>query len=52
MCQLKPHVHNGCGFDAWTILIFFPCECRIKDRIKNGKGIFSLKVINGYVQNH
>ena len=29
----------------------FPCDKHIFDNIKNGKGIYSLRVFNGYIQN-
>ena len=44
------HAHNGSGFDTWIILNNLPCDKHIVgDIIKNGKGIISLKVFNGYI---
>ena len=48
--QLNPH--NGSQFDKWIILNILPCDKRIVDIIKNGKGINSLRVSNGYIQNN
>ena len=45
------HAHNGIGFDAWIILNILPCDKRIVDFFKNGKGIFELTIFNGHVQN-
>ena len=48
--NLQMHAHNGSGFDTWIILNNLPCDRRIVgDIIKNGKGIISLKVFNGYI---
>ena len=47
--NLQMHAHNGSGFDTWIILNNLPCDKHIVgDIIKNGKGIISLKVFNGY----
>ena len=44
------HAHNGSGFDTWIILNNLPCDRHIVgDYIKNGKGIISLKIFNGYI---
>ena len=50
-CNLQLHAHNGSGFDSWIILNNLPCDKNIFDNIKNGEGIFSLRVLNGYLQN-
>ena len=47
---LQLHVHNGSSSDTSTILNNLPGGCRLVDLIKNGKGIISLKVFNGYKQ--
>ena len=44
------HAHNGSGFDTWIILNNLPCDKHIVNIIKNGKGIISLKVFNGYIE--
>ena len=41
------HAHNGSGFDTSIVLNNLPCDKRIVNRIKNGKGIIELKVLNG-----
>ena len=46
--QLK--AHNGSGFDTWIVLYNLSCDKRIVNIIKNTKGIFELKVINGYIE--
>ena len=48
---MQLHAHNGSGFDSWIILNNLPCDKHIVDINKNGKGIISLKVFNGYIQN-
>ena len=48
--NLQLHAHNGSGFDTWILLNNLPCDRHIVgDIIKNGKGIFELKVFNGYI---
>ena len=42
------HAHNEVGFDTWIVLKNLPCDKRIVNIIKNGKGIIELKVFNGY----
>ena len=43
------HAHNGSSFDSWIILSNLPCDKHIVgDIIKNGKGIISMKIFNGY----
>ena len=49
--NLQLHAHNGSGFDTWMILNNLPCDKHIVDIIKNGKGIISLKIFNGYIDN-
>ena len=44
------HAHNGSGFDTWIVLNNLPCDKHIVDIIKNGKGIISLKIFNGYIE--
>ena len=48
--KLQLHAHNGSGFDTWIKLINLPCDKHIVDIIKNGKGIISLRVLNGYIE--
>ena len=48
--NLQLHAHNGSGFDSWIILNNLPCDKHIVDIIKNGKGIISLKIFNGYIE--
>ena len=48
--NLQLHAHNGSGFDSWIILNNLPCDKHIVDIIKNGKGIISLKIFNGYIK--
>ena len=50
--NLQLHAHNGSGFDTWIILNNLPCDKHIVNIIKNGKGVISLKVFNGYIQNN
>ena len=40
------------AFDTRIILKNLPCDKRIDDIIKNGKGIISLKIYNGYIRNN
>ena len=48
--NLQMHAHNGSGFDTWIILDNLPCDKHIVgDIIKNGKGIISMKIFNGYI---
>ena len=47
--ELQPHDHNGSGFDTWIVLNNLPCDKRIVNIIKNGKGTIELKVFNGYI---
>ena len=47
--NLQMHAHNGSGFDTWIFLNNLPCDKHIVDNIKNGKGIISLKILNGYI---
>ena len=48
--NLQSHAHNGRGFDTWTFLNNLPCDNYTVDIIKNGKGIISLKIFNGYME--
>ena len=47
--ELKLIAHNGSGFDSWKILNNLPEWCTIVSMIKTGKGITSLKILNGFV---
>ena len=49
--NLQMHAHNVSGFDTWNILNNLPCNRHIVgDIIKNGKGIISMKIFNGYIE--
>ena len=48
--NLPLHAHNGSGFDIWIDLNNLPCDKRIVNLIKNGKGIIELKAFNGYIE--
>ena len=48
--NLQLNAHTGSGFDTWTVLNNLPCDKRIVNIIKNGKGILELKVFNGYIE--
>ena len=48
--NLQLHAHNGSRFDTWIVLNNLPCDKRIVNILKNGKGIIELKVFNGYIQ--
>ena len=50
--SLQLHAQNVSGFDTWIIANSLPCNRRLGDMIKNGKGIISSKVFIGYVQNN
>ena len=41
--------HNGSGFDSYVVLNNLPQWRSVVKPIKNGKGIVSLKIFNGYV---
>ena len=41
--------HNGSGFDSYVVLNNLPQWRSIVKPVKNGAGIISLKIINGYV---
>ena len=47
--NLQMHAHNGSGFDIWIVLNNLPCDKNIVNIMKNGKGIISLKIFNGYM---
>ena len=49
--NLQMHAHNGSGFDTWIVLNNLPYDKHIVNIIKNGKGIISLRVFNGYIYN-
>ena len=49
---LQLHALNGSGFDTWITLNYIPCDKHIVDITKKGKGIISLKVFDGYIQNN
>ena len=48
--NLQLHAHNGSGFDTWIVLNNLPCDKRIVNMIKDGKGIIEFKVFNGYIE--
>ena len=41
--------HNGSGFDSYVVLNNLPQWRSVVKLIKNGAGIISLKIFNGYV---
>ena len=41
--------HNGSGFDSYVVLNNLPQWWSVVKLIKNGTGIISLKIFNGYV---
>ena len=41
--------HNGSGFDSYVVLNILPQWRSVVDLIKNGTGIVSSKIFNGYV---
>ena len=51
-CNSQLHAHIGSGFDSWILLNILPCDKHIVDIIKNGKGIISMRVFNGYIDNN
>ena len=40
------------GFDTWIILNNLPCDKHIVDVIKNGKGIISMIILIGFIDNN
>ena len=48
--NLQLHAHNGSGFDSRIVLYNLPCDKKIVNIFKNGKGIIELKVFNGYFE--
>ena len=50
--NLQLHAQNGSGFDTWIILNNLPCDKHIVNTNKNGKGIISMRIFNGYIQNN
>ena len=49
--NLQLHAHNGSVFDTWVILNNLPCDKHIVGDInKNGKGIISLNIFDGYIE--
>ena len=49
--NLQLQAHNCSGFDTWAVLSNLPCVKHIFDIVKNGKGINTLWVFNGYIYN-
>ena len=49
--KLQLHAHNASGFDSWVVLKNLRCDKHIVDIIKNGKGIISMKIFDGYIHN-
>ena len=41
---------NGSGFHTWTVLNNIPCDNRIRNIVKKGKGKVELKVLIGYIE--
>ena len=44
--------HDGSGFDNYVVLNSLPQWTSVVNLIKNGVGIISLKIFNGYVDVH
>ena len=44
--------HNGSGFDSYVVLNNLPQWRSVVKLIKNGRGIVSLKIFNGYVDQY
>ena len=44
--NLQLPAQNGSGFDTWIVLKNLPCDKRIVNKIRNGKGIIELKSIH------
>ena len=47
--NLQLHAHNVYDFDTWIVLNNIPCDKRVVNIIKNGKGVIKLEVFNGYI---
>ena len=47
--ELYMLAHNGSSFDTYIVLNVLPKWRRIVSIIKNGKGIISLRIFNGYI---
>ena len=50
--NLQLQAQKGSRFDTWIKLNNLPCGKHIVDIIKNGKGIISMRIFNGYIQNN
>ena len=50
--KLQLHADNGSGIDTWIILNNLPCDKHIVEIIKKGKGLISMRIFNGYIQNN
>ena len=48
--NLQIHAHNRSGFGTWIVLNNLPCDKKIVNIRKNGKGIIELQVFNGYIE--
>ena len=49
--NLELNAHNGCGFDTWIVSNNFLCERSIVNMKKHARGVISINVFNGYIQN-
>ena len=47
--NLHISAHNGSGFDSYVVLNILPQWRTVVSLIKNGSGIISLKIFDGYV---
>ena len=48
--KLQLHAHSGSGFDTWIVLNNLPCDKQFVDVIKNGKGIFFMKIFKVFIE--
>ena len=51
-CNLSLIAHNGSGFDSYVVINALPQWRSVVKLIKNGAGIFSHKIFNGYVDHN
>ena len=48
--NLYVRAHNGSGFDSYVVLSSLPHKASVDKLNKNGAGIFSPKIFNGYAE--
>ena len=49
--NLEHNAHIGCGFDTWIVSNSLSCERSIVNMKKHARGVISINVFNGYIQN-